>query len=186
MTVAIGLVWAQARGGVIGADGGLPWHLPEDLARFKALTMGATVVMGRVTWESLPDSVRPLPGRRNVVLTRQEDWLAEGAEVVHSAEQALAAVSPGEPVWVIGGASVYQTCLPYALRAVVTEIDVEVAGDTYAPELGATWLVTSQEPDQGWLQSTSGLSYRVLTHERRVTQSGTAPSLKKSKLSKGL
>ncbi len=163
--MTVGLVWAQARGGVIGADGGLPWQLPEDLARFKALTMGATVVMGRATWESLPASVRPLPGRDNVVLTRTPGWSAPGAEVVGSIE---VAVDRGGEVWVIGGASVFAAALPLADRAVVTDIDLEVTGDTFAPALGAEWAEQAREPAEGWLTSRTGLAYRVRTLCRRT------------------
>ena len=161
----IGLVWAQARGGVIGADGTLPWHLPEDLARFKALTMGAPVVMGRATWESLPASVRPLPGRVNVVLTRRPGWTALGAEVVGNIEAALS--RDGE-VWVIGGASVFAAALPLADRAVVTDIDLEVTGDTFAPALGPEWDEQEREPAEGWLTSRTGLAYRVRSLCRRT------------------
>ena len=165
--MTVGLVWAQARGGVIGADGGLPWHLPEDLARFKALTTGATVVMGRRTWESLPASVRPLPGRRNVVLSRRAGWTAPGADVVDS----LAAALDGRPgdVWVIGGGAVYAAALPRAERAVVTEVDLTVAGDTWAPVLGEGWTVLGTEPagpGRRWLRSRTGTAYRVLTYAR--------------------
>ena len=117
--MTVGLVWAQAANGVIGVDGGLPWQLPEDLARFKELTLGSTVVMGRATWESLPPAVRPLPGRRNVVLTRQPGWQAPGAVVARSLAEALD--QPGD-VWVIGGASVYREALPLADVVVVTEL----------------------------------------------------------------
>lgn len=155
----IGLVWAQAHGGVIGRDGGLPWHLPEDLARFKQLTMGYTVVMGRTTWESLPDSVRPLPGRRNVVLTRDPSWSAPGAEVAHDLESALVG-----DVWVIGGASVYREALPYAERIVRTDIDLDVPdGDAYAPSPGPEWLVSTAED---WQSSSTGLRFRVETLTR--------------------
>ena len=154
----VGLVWAQARGGVIGRDNALPWHLPEDLARFKALTTGHTVVMGRATWESLPPSVRPLPGRINVVLTRSPSLSCDGAEVVHDIAAALH--RPGE-VWVIGGGSVYAAAEPFATRAVVTEVDLEVDGDSYAPELGPRWSVVSSEPAEGWAVSRTGLRYRT-------------------------
>jgi dihydrofolate reductase len=100
--VTVRLVWAQSAGGVLGMDGRLPWHLPEDLRRFRELTLGSTVVMGRRTWESLPARVRPLPGRKNVVLTRQADYVAPGAEVVTSLENVLTL-----DAWVIGGAEVY-------------------------------------------------------------------------------
>ena len=156
----IGLVWAQARGGVIGRDNTLPWHLPEDMAHFKALTTGHTVVMGRATWESLPASVRPLPGRVNVVLTRSASLRCEGAEVVRDLAAALD--RPGE-VWVIGGGSVYAAAEPFATRAVVTEVDLAVTGDTYAPPLGARWRVRSRSPDEGWATSRTGLRYRTTT-----------------------
>src|SRR6059036_2989365 len=99
------MVWAQSRDRVIGADGALPWHLPEDMRHFRDLTSGATVVMGRLSWESLPDRFRPLPGRRNIVLSRDAGYSASGAEVVASLEDALRS-APG--AWVIGGAAVYR------------------------------------------------------------------------------
>ena len=166
--MAVGLVWAQARGGVIGVDGGLPWHLPEDLARFRALTIGGTVVMGRATWESLPAAVRPLSGRRNVVLSRRSGFLAPGATVAASLEEALAAAT-GD-VWVIGGASVYRAAMPLADVAVVTEIDAAYDGDTLAPEPGPDWEPVEREPAEGWLESRTGLRYRVTRMVRRTVQ----------------
>jgi dihydrofolate reductase len=163
--VSVALVWAQARDGVIGRDGVLPWHLPEDLAHFRALTRGATVVMGRTTWESLPDRFRPLPGRRNVVLSRRADFRAEGAEV--RADLAAALPDGGEStVWVIGGAQVYAAALPLADRLVVTEIDETVDGDAYAPRIGDGWQRVSQDPPEGWHTSTSGLRYRFCDYRR--------------------
>ena len=154
---------------MIGVDGRLPWHLPEDLALFKRLTTGATVVMGRATWESLPAAVRPLPGRRNVVLSRRPGWRAPGAEVAGSLAEALELAGGGGDVWVIGGASVYREALPVAGRLVVTEIDASVAGDTRAPAVDpAAWLVTARDPEEGWLRSAGGLDYRVLTYLRRA------------------
>ncbi|SDW32228.1 dihydrofolate reductase [Amycolatopsis xylanica] len=148
----IGLVWAQSANGVIGRDGTLPWHLPEDLKHFRTLTAGAAVLMGRRTWESLPPRFRPLPGRRNLVLssTPQPD-----VETFPGLEQALAAVS--EDVWVIGGAAVYRAALPFADRVVVTEIQEHFEGDTYAPEVG-------HAPDSAgaWQESSTGLHYRFL------------------------
>ena len=132
MTVA--LVAAIARGGVIGRDGGIPWHIPEDVARFKALTTGHAVVMGRKTWESLPERFRPLPGRRNVVVTRDSSWNASGAERAGSVEEALEALRDVERVFVIGGAEIYAAALPYADELVLTEVDLDVDGDTFFPE----------------------------------------------------
>ena len=159
--MTVGLVWAQAANGVIGSDGGLPWYLPEDLARFKALTLGSTVVMGRSTWDSLPPAVRPLPGRTNVVLSRQPDWAAPGAVVARSLAEALD--QPGD-VWVIGGASVYRAALPLADLVVVTELAQEFDGDTWAPELGPAWRVGDRDPASGWLSSRTGLDHRVITY----------------------
>ena len=162
--MTVGLVWAQSGNGVIGADGALPWHLPEDLARFRALTIGSTVVMGRATWDSLPARFRPLPGRRNVVLTRRPGWAAPGAVVARSMPEALQGAS-GD-IWVIGGATVFAAALPYADRAVVTELDLGVEGDTPAPCLPSGWQTVSADPPEGWHRSTTGVGYRVVTYVR--------------------
>src|SRR5690606_2049330 len=119
----LGLVYARARNGVIGKDGVLPWHLPEDLAHFRKVTMGAPVIMGRKTWASLPERFRPLPGRRNIVVTRQAGWSAPGAETAHSLEQAVALCEADAHAWVIGGAEIYRQALPLAQVAEVTELD---------------------------------------------------------------
>lgn len=126
----ITLVVARALNGVIGRDGTLPWHLPADLKRFKALTMGSAMVMGRRTFDSLPGL---LPGRRHIVLTRDPAWKAEGAEVAHSLEQALE-LAGDEPVSVIGGADVFALFLPIADRVELTELLDEVEGDTAMPD----------------------------------------------------
>jgi dihydrofolate reductase len=168
--VTVGLIWAQSTDGVIGDHGALPWHLPEDLRRFRSLTMGATVIMGRATWDSLPESVRPLPGRRNVVLSRQPGWQAEGALTASSLEQALAAAV--EPVWVIGGASVYAAALPQAQRLEVTEVEGSFRGDVHAPRIGPEWQLTERRPTTGWARSRTGLSYRTASYVRR----GETPS----------
>jgi dihydrofolate reductase len=167
--VSVGLVWAQARGGVIGADGGLPWHLPEDLALFRRLTLGATVVMGRRTWESLPDRFRPLPGRTNVVLTSDGQWCADGAERSGSVEQVLAEHGA---CWVIGGGEVYVAFLPHADRVVITEVDLLVEGDTWAPALDEQWRRTSRAPEEGWSASSSGPRFAVSEYVRE--QPGSA------------
>lgn len=151
----MGLIWAQSGSGVIGRDGGIPWHLPEDLARFKDVTMGHTVVMGRRTWESLPATVRPLPGRRNVVLTRQADYMADGATVTGDLDDALA----DDESWVIGGAEIYHLALPLATRCEVTEVEIDLRlqdDDALAPMLDTSWVGTSGD----WQSSSSGLRYR--------------------------
>jgi dihydrofolate reductase len=149
----IGLVWAQSANGVIGRDGTLPWHLPEDLRHFRTLTAGATVLMGRRTWESLPPRFRPLPGRRNLVLSRTAQ---DGVETFPDLPAALAAAAG--PVWVIGGAAVYRAALPFADRIVVTELRDRFDGDAHAPDVG-------RPPDAGtaWRRSSTGLEYRFLT-----------------------
>ncbi|WP_136709894.1 dihydrofolate reductase [Agromyces sp. H66] len=166
----IGLIWAEARGGVIGAGGGMPWHVPEDLAHFKELTGGSPVVMGRKTWESLPERFRPLPGRRNIVVTRQPDWSAEGAEAAGSVDEALALAasdaSPAQTIWVIGGAEVFSAVMDRADRLEVTELDLTVDGDTFGPEMDGSWQVADVDPAEGWHTSTSGIRYRFLRCDR--------------------
>lgn len=155
------LIWAQSTSGIIGRAGGIPWRLPEDQARFKQLTMGHTVVMGRLTWESLPERFRPLPGRRNVVVTRQADYTAEGAEVVTSIEQALTE----SETWVIGGERIYALAMPRATRCEVTEVEIDLPrddGDVLAPKLDETWVGTTGE----WRTSSSGLRYRLHSYVR--------------------
>ncbi|UWD80329.1 dihydrofolate reductase [Curtobacterium flaccumfaciens] len=160
----IGMVWARSTTGVIGADGGMPWHVPEDLAHFKQVTGDATVLMGRRTWESLPERFRPLPGRRNVVLTRDTSWTADGAEVVHDLQAAL---DTDETLWVIGGGQVYDAALDAADHVSETLIDVDVVGDTVAPTLGeaAGWTLADEGP---WQESRTGTRYRFLEWQRRA------------------
>jgi dihydrofolate reductase len=137
------LIVARARNGVIGANGRLPWRLPEDLAHFRRTTMGHPIVMGRRTWESIG---RPLPGRRNVVISRQPGFTAAGAEVVADLDAALALCAGAGEVFVIGGAQVYHEALPRAQRLVLTEIDAEFAGDThFAPPDPAQWREAARE-----------------------------------------
>lgn len=156
--MSLGLIWAQSKAGVIGRDGRLPWHLPEDLAHFRAVTVGHPVIMGRLTWESLPRRFRPLPGRRNLVLTRQAGWSAAGAEPVSSLAGARQRIG-SEPAWVIGGGQVYHAALPYAGVAEVTEIDIDVpGGTTRAPDLTG-WTRRSAGP---WQLSATGLRFRFL------------------------
>ena len=157
----LGLIWAQSTSGVIGRNGGIPWQLPEDLARFKALTMGHTVVMGRRTWESLPAKFRPLPGRRNVVLTHQTGFVAEGATVVRSLDEALT----DPDTWVVGGEQIYTLAMPQATRCEVTEVDIDLPrddGDVVAPVLDETWVGMTGE----WETSRTGLRFRFHSYLR--------------------
>ena len=170
----LNLIYARAANGVIGHTvngvGAMPWHLPEDLAHFRRLTQGCPVIMGRRTWASLPARFRPLPGRLNLVLTRDAHTAAqlqqEGATVVGSLPDALAhcqalPTAPAE-VWVMGGAQVYAQAEPLAQRAVVTEIDQAFEGDTHAPVLGPGWRQTAHETHL----AASGLPFAFVTYER--------------------
>ena len=186
----LGLIWAQARGrggrpGAIGLDGSIPWRLPEDMRHFRELTTGHAVIMGRRTWDSLPKRSRPLPGRVNIVLTRDAAWSAPGVAVATTPEHAVrlaarssAQMVDGTPIdaslaWGIGGSAVYRALMPFAHRAVVTEIDIEVDADAFAPALAdadAGWRRTTTGP---WRESARGrddrgrpLRYRVVVWER--------------------
>ncbi len=155
-------IWAQSADGLIGRDGVLPWSLPEDLAHFRALTAGHVVVMGRATWESLPQAYRPLPGRENVVLSRA-GFDAPGATVVPDVEGALHVVGD-RPGWVVGGAQVYAALLDLVDRVEVTDVDVLVGEGVRAPRLGAGWRTLAVDPaDGGWHVSRTGLRYRFRT-----------------------
>ena len=156
----IHLIFAQARNGVIGNQGTLPWHLPEDMAHFKRTTMGCPVIMGRKTWDSLPPRFKPLPGRLNVVVTRQADWQAQGTLRAESLTQAVALCPADSDVWVIGGAEIYAQALPWAVSALVTEIDAEFEGDAFAPQFGPQWTKT-----EGVSQTSStGLNFSFATY----------------------
>lgn len=140
MSQTITLIYARAANGVIGKDGDLPWRLPADLKRFKALTIGKPMIMGRKTFESLPGL---LAGRRHIVLTRHDNFEAEGAEIAHSVKEALAMAGDGD-VSVIGGAAIYDVFLPLADRIELTQIHSDYEGDTFMPELSNAWVVTKQ------------------------------------------
>ena len=155
----ITLVVAAARNGVIGKDGIIPWRLPEDLKRFKALTLGHTVVMGRKTWDSLPPKNRPLPGRRNIVVTRDANWKAEGAETA-----ALeAALKSGEDIFVIGGGEIYRAALPLADRIELTELQADFNGDAVFTFDRAQWREVAREEHQ----TADGLAYSFVALERQ-------------------
>ncbi|MDF1484041.1 dihydrofolate reductase [Ramlibacter sp. H39-3-26] len=158
----LSLIYARAANGVIGRANALPWHLPEDMAHFKRLTGGCPVIMGRKTWDSLPPKFRPLPGRRNIVVTRQANWSAPGAERAGSLEQAAALCADAPEAWVIGGAQIYAAALPLAQRAVVTEIAQDFEGDAYAPTLGPAWRETAREAHT----AASGLRFSFVTLAR--------------------
>ena len=162
--MTLGLVWAQAHDRVIGRGNAIPWHVPEDMRHFKQVTGEARVVMGRRTWESIPARFRPLPGRENVVISSDPAYDAPGAQVRASLSDA---VDGADHVWVIGGARVYADSLYLADVLEVTEVDLEVDGDTRAPVLGAEWVLSAREPADGWHESAEGgVRYRFLTYRR--------------------
>ena len=157
----ISIVVARSANGVIGRDGGLPWRLPTDLNRFRELTLGHTVVMGRRTYESLPDAYRPLPGRRNVVLSHDPAYEADGAEVFERLEAALESCPDG--CFVIGGGVTYSQALPLAQRVYATVLEDLVEGDTYFPDLPrADW----RQVEQSDRIHEDGHWYRFEVHER--------------------
>ena len=155
------LIYARASNGVIGANNTLPWHLPEDLAHFKRHTLGCAVIMGRKTWDSLPAKFKPLPGRTNVVITRQVGWLAAGALTAHSLQEALALCADQAQAWVIGGADIYAQSLALADSAEITEIDAAFEGDAYAPLLGPHCQETAREHHV----SSTGLGFSFVSYK---------------------
>ena len=158
----INLIYARAANGVIGKNNAMPWHLPEDLAHFKRLTQGWPVIMGRKTWDSLPPRFRPLPGRSNMVITRQPDWKEPGAQPATSLTNALAQCSQSEEVWIIGGAQIFTQAEPLAHRIEVTEIAQDFDGDAFAPPLSEEWQETAREAHV----SSNGLSFSFVTFEK--------------------
>ena len=156
------LIFARATNGVIGHRNALPWHLPEDLLHFRHMTMGCPVIMGRKTWDSLPERFRPLPGRENIVVTRQTDWQAPGAQCAHSMAEAIALCQGHANAWVIGGAEIYAQALPLADSAAVTEIHQAFEGDAFAPEFDSHWREARRETHM----STTGLRFSFVTYLR--------------------
>ena len=159
----INMIFARAANGVIGLNNAMPWHLPEDLAHFKKLTFGCPVIMGRKTWYSLPAKFRPLPGRTNIVITRQTDWQPEGANTAGSLQAALAQCQAASDVWIIGGAQIYAQAEPLASRIEVTHIDKNYEGDAFAPVLGNQWLAGHKQEHV----SSTGLNFSFITYTRK-------------------
>ena len=160
----VSLIAAVARNGVIGKGNALLWSEPEDQRHFRRVTMGCPVVMGRKTWDSLPARFRPLPGRRNVVITRDAQWRADGAEAAASWPAALALLAASERLFVIGGAQIYTLALPIADALVLTEIDAEFAGDTFFPAWDRSkFRLASREPRV----DSHGVGYAFATYLKR-------------------
>jgi dihydrofolate reductase len=164
----INLIWAQAHHRVIGKDGKMPWHLPEDLAHFKRTTLGCPVIMGRKTWDSLPAKFRPLPGRMNVVISSEastrENLSKNGCQPAQNLREALLICeqSGSSEVWVIGGAQIYAQALPLAHKLVITEIDAAIEGDAFAPELDASW----REVERTNLAAANGMKLAFVSYLR--------------------
>ena len=162
----LGMIWAQDRARGIGRDGDLPWQLPEDMAHFRETTRGRPVIMGRLQWESLPERFRPLPGRENVVLTRNPGYEAPGALVVTDLDVALEHVR-GQDAWVVGGGQVYELAMPHADMLVVTTIDTLTEADTFAPEIDEDeWRAVHREPARGWTTAANGMRFAITRYER--------------------
>ena len=164
------LIYARAANGTIGKDGGIPWHISQDMKRFRALTMGKPMIMGRKTFESFG---KPLPGRRHIVLTRRDSWNSEGAEVARSVEQALAIARDGNgdgDIAVVGGSAVYDVYRPLADRIELTEIHAEYEGDTFMKPLGAPWECVAREDHEA---SGDRPAYSFLTYRRHDRDTAT-------------
>ncbi|NUU62795.1 dihydrofolate reductase [Paenibacillus agri] len=161
--MSISMIWAMDIKGVIGKDNSMPWHLPRDFAFFKSETMGKTMLMGRKTWDSLGG--KPLKGRTSIVLTRDHSFTAEGAEVVHTLEEALQAAKRTDELMVIGGAEIYRIVLPYADKLIVTRIEHDFAGDTFFPDVNwDEWKEVSSTP--GIKDEKNPYDYRFVVYER--------------------
>ena len=174
----IGMVWAQSLDGVIGLDGDMPWHVPEDLKHFKEVTMGEVLVMGRRTWASFPDSFRPLPGRTSIIVSKtlsedpsdeelQHDNVHVVTDLVAGLELA-GELKTGPMIWVIGGGSLYDQALEVTTVVERSLFNIHVDGDTYAPKLDASWKLTTQDPSDGWHTSKSSVQYRFERWERTL------------------
>jgi dihydrofolate reductase len=159
----LSIIVAMANNGVIGRDGDLPWHISEDLRRFKRITMGSPIVMGRKTYDSIG---RPLPGRQSIVITRQATWQAEGVTAVTSLAAALAACGETDEAFVIGGAEIYRLALPKADRLYITRVEADVDGDVRLPEIAwDDWQLVDQQP--GEPDDKNPYHWKFETYDRR-------------------
>jgi dihydrofolate reductase len=161
----ISIIVAAAENGVIGREGDLPWHISTDLRRFKRTTLGHAVVMGRRTWESLGG--KPLPGRVNIVMTRDRDYRAEGALVVHDLEAALAACPEAEELFIAGGGEIYPLALPLAHRVYLTRVHLEPEGDTRFPALDEGWRLAWEEAHEAESEGGPAFTFQIWERPRR-------------------
>lgn len=164
----ITMIWAQGKGGVIGNKGQIPWSIPEDLAFFKEQTMGGAVIMGRKTWESIPEKFRPLPGRVNIVMTHDMGYHAPGALVVHNTGRALDVAGHNPNIFIVGGDLIYRHFIWHANYAIVTEVDFKGEGDAYAPVLRDDEWVCDRETY--WSDNAVGHKFRHKFYARRSQQ----------------
>ncbi|KTF04418.1 Dihydrofolate reductase [Trueperella bernardiae] len=173
----LGMIWAQGHERAIGRGGAMAWHLPEDMRFFRRMTTGHPVIMGRRTWESLDERYRPLPGRTNIVLTRDESFSSDDALVARSLDKAIALgeEAAGEGlVWIVGGAQLYEAAMKKADGVVVTDIDIDVPdADAFAPAIPFNWEPVGTEPFRGWHVAENGMRFRVSAYRRR--RSGFVP-----------
>ena len=163
--MSLSLIFASSSNGVIGENNQLPRHLPEDLAHFKKLTMGQVVLMGRKTWESIPQQFRPLPGRPNWVLTRQANWSDAGARRFTELSEAMAAFDrehPSGELWVIGGAQIYAQAIDHASRIELTLVEKTCSGEALAPKIDSNWVTMSRETHT----AKNGLIYHFISYQR--------------------
>lgn len=178
-SLSVGLIWAQTPAGVIGSEGSMPWHVPEDLDHFKTTTDGCPVVMGRRTWESLPQAFRPLPGRTNIVVTSNSAAAQEitdaGAQTSSSLQEALTAAAEtaaqAHTIWIMGGGAIYAEAVEQKLAQIasITTIDTSADGDTFAPRLPRNeWSLHPGGTSTGWQTSSTGLRYRIDTYRRHA------------------
>ena len=159
----ISLIAADARNRALGKDGQLLWHLPEDMRYFRETTRGKPVIMGRKTWESLPDAFRPLPGRRNIVISRNSAYEAPGATLAGSLDEAVRLTQDDAEVFVIGGAEIYRQALPLAQRLYLTEVAQDFAADVFFPEFGAReW----REISRSAMKNGAGLDFTFAVYQR--------------------
>ncbi|WP_311777419.1 dihydrofolate reductase [Trueperella abortisuis] len=168
----LGMIWAQGHDRAIGRAGAMAWHLPEDIRFFKRMTTGHPVIMGRKTWDSLEERYRPLPGRTNIVLTRDTGFSADGALVAASLDEAILvgeeAAGESGLVWIVGGAQLYEAAMKKAGGVVVTDIDIDVPGaDAFAPAVPFNWEPVGTEPMRGWHVAQNGMRFRITAYRPR-------------------